>query len=55
MNGMKNGKYYVACSSFQYFPGVPILESGDLVNWKQIRCFLFVEVSPKRKDGFSRM
>ncbi len=31
-----NGKYYLVCSSFQYFPGVPLFESGDLVNWKQI-------------------
>lgn len=31
-----NGKYYIACSSFQYFPGVPIFESEDLVNWKQV-------------------
>ena len=31
-----NGKYYIACSSFQFFPGVPILESEDLVNWKQV-------------------
>ncbi len=31
-----NGKYYLACSSFQYFPGVPLLESEDLVNWKPI-------------------
>ena len=31
-----NGKYYLACSSFQFFPGVPIFESEDLVNWKQI-------------------
>lgn len=31
-----NGKYYLACSSFQYFPGVPILESTDLLNWKMI-------------------
>ena len=30
-----NGKYYIACSSFQYFPGVPVFESEDLVNWKQ--------------------
>lgn len=30
-----NGKYYLACSSFQFFPGVPIFESEDLVNWKQ--------------------
>lgn len=31
-----NGKYYMVCSSFQYFPGVPLFESGDLVNWHQI-------------------
>ena len=31
-----NNKYYMVCSSFQYFPGVPIFESEDLVNWKQI-------------------
>ncbi len=31
-----NGKFYLACSSFQYFPGVPIFESDDLVNWKLI-------------------
>lgn len=30
------GKYYLAASSFQFFPGVPIFESEDLVNWKQI-------------------
>ena len=31
-----NGKYYLACSSFQYFPGVPIFHSKDLANWEQI-------------------
>ena len=31
-----NSKYYMVCSSFQYFPGVPLFESDDLVNWKQI-------------------
>lgn len=31
-----NGKYYLVCSTFQYFPGVPIFESDDLINWKQI-------------------
>ena len=29
-------KFYMVCSSFQYFPGVPLFESDDLVNWKQI-------------------
>ncbi|MBR1830814.1 MAG: family 43 glycosylhydrolase [Ruminiclostridium sp.] len=31
-----DGKYYLAASSFQYFPGVPLFESDDLVNWTQI-------------------
>jgi len=31
-----NGKFYLACSTFQYFPGVPIFESEDLINWTQI-------------------
>ncbi|MBR1593066.1 MAG: family 43 glycosylhydrolase [Ruminococcus sp.] len=31
-----NGRYYLVTSSFQYFPGVPLFESDDLVNWKQI-------------------
>ncbi|MBR3539349.1 MAG: family 43 glycosylhydrolase [Eubacterium sp.] len=30
------GKFYLVTSSFQYFPGVPLFESTDLVNWKQI-------------------
>ncbi|MCD9873390.1 glycoside hydrolase family 43 protein [Streptomyces guryensis] len=28
--------YYLACSSFEYFPGVPVFHSRDLVNWTQI-------------------
>ena len=31
-----NGKYYLVSSSFQYFPGVPLFESDDLINWTQI-------------------
>ncbi|MFC7483606.1 glycoside hydrolase family 43 protein [Luedemannella flava] len=30
------GDYYLACSSFEYFPGVPIFHSRDLVHWEQI-------------------
>lgn len=30
------GKYYLACSSFQYLPGVPIFESDDLINWRLV-------------------
>ncbi len=28
--------YYLACSSFEYFPGIPIFHSRDLVHWTQI-------------------
>ncbi|MBQ9765383.1 MAG: glycoside hydrolase family 43 protein [Lachnospiraceae bacterium] len=28
--------YYLVTSSFEYFPGIPIYHSTDLVNWKQI-------------------
>jgi beta-xylosidase len=28
--------YYLATSSFEYLPGIPIFESRDLVNWAQI-------------------
>ncbi|HEX2396122.1 MAG TPA: glycoside hydrolase family 43 protein [Bacteroidales bacterium] len=32
----KGDDYYLVCSSFAMFPGVPIFHSTDLVNWKQI-------------------
>jgi xylan 1,4-beta-xylosidase len=32
----KGDDYYMVCSSFAMFPGVPIFHSNDLVNWKQI-------------------
>lgn len=28
--------YYLVNSSFQYFPGVPLFHSKDLVHWEQI-------------------
>lgn len=28
--------YYLVNSSFEFFPGVPVLHSGDLVNWEHI-------------------
>lgn len=28
--------YYLVTSTFEYFPGVPVFHSKDLVNWKQI-------------------
>ncbi|MEV7608543.1 glycoside hydrolase family 43 protein [Microbacterium sp. NPDC089320] len=30
------GDYYLATSSFEYFPGVPLFHSTDLVTWTQI-------------------
>ena len=32
----KGDDYYLVCSSFAMFPGVPIFHSKDLVNWTQI-------------------
>lgn len=32
----KGNDYYMACSSFAVYPGVPIFHSTDLVNWKPI-------------------
>lgn len=31
-----NGKFYLVNSSFQFFPGIPLFESDDLVQWRQI-------------------
>ena len=28
--------FYLVNSSFQYFPGVPLFHSKDLINWEQI-------------------
>lgn len=28
--------YYLVTSTFEYFPGVPVFHSKDLVNWQQI-------------------
>ncbi|HNU77523.1 MAG TPA: family 43 glycosylhydrolase [Prolixibacteraceae bacterium] len=32
----KGDDYFLVCSSFAMFPGVPIFHSKDLVNWTQI-------------------
>ncbi len=32
----KGEDYYLVCSTFAMFPGVPIFHSKDMVNWKQI-------------------
>ena len=48
-------KYYMVCSTFQYFPGVPVFESDDMVNWKQIGHCLTrpsqIELSGIRSSG----
>jgi len=31
-----NDNYYLVTSSFEYFPGVPVFHSKDLINWTQI-------------------
>jgi alpha-N-arabinofuranosidase len=31
-----NGDFYLVTSSFEYFPGVPVFHSRDLVHWRQI-------------------
>ncbi len=31
-----NGAYYVVCSSFEFFPGLPVFKSTDLLHWTQI-------------------
>lgn len=31
-----NDDYYLISSTFEYFPGVPVFHSKDLVNWEQI-------------------
>ena len=40
-------RFYLATSSFEYFPGVPIFESTDLQNWEQI------PIRAMRADGRS--
>ena len=31
-----NGKFYLVNSTFTYFPGLPVFESSDCIEWKQI-------------------
>ena len=32
----KGDDFYLACSSFELYPGIPVFHSGDLAHWKQI-------------------
>ncbi len=43
--------YYLAHSSFEYFPGAPIFHSRDLVSWKQIGNILDRRSQFLRGDG----
>jgi xylan 1,4-beta-xylosidase len=46
--------YYLVTSSFQYFPGVPVFHSKDLVNWKQIgHCLTRPSQLPLNKERSS--
>ena len=46
--------YYMVNSSFQYFPGVPVHHSKDLINWKSIgHCLTRPSQLKLVKTGFS--
>jgi beta-xylosidase len=45
------GDYYLAHSSFEYFPGAPIFRSTDLVTWTQIGNILTRRSQFRRGDG----
>jgi xylan 1,4-beta-xylosidase len=46
--------YYLVTSTFEFFPGVPIFHSKDLVNWEQIgHCLTRASQLPLQKCGAS--
>lgn len=45
--------FYLVCSSFQYFPGVPLFHSRDLVHWQQIGNVLTTREQLPLKDASS--
>ncbi|HEY3390378.1 MAG TPA: glycoside hydrolase family 43 protein, partial [Prolixibacteraceae bacterium] len=46
--------YYLVTSTFEYFPGVPVFHSKDLVNWEQIgHCLTRDSQLPLQKCGAS--
>ncbi|QYR23089.1 glycoside hydrolase family 43 protein [Paenibacillus sp. sptzw28] len=46
--------YYLVTSSFEYFPGVPLFHSKDLVNWRQIgHCLMTERQLPLANAGSS--
>lgn len=46
--------FYLVTSSFEYFPGLPIYHSKDLVNWEQIGNCLSYENSLSLLQKYSR-
>lgn len=49
-----NGKYYMVCSTFHLFPGVPVFESTDMINWVQIgHCLTRVSQLDLENEGSS--
>lgn len=49
-----SGDFYPVCSSFEYFPGIPVYHSRDLVNWRQIgNCLHRAEAVPLMAAGDS--
>lgn len=46
-----NDGYYLVCSSFEYFPGVPIFFSENLFSWKQIGYCLTDEIQLDLKEA----
>jgi alpha-N-arabinofuranosidase len=48
-----NGKYYLAVSTFQYFPGVALYESDNLVDWVSIGFCLTRETQAPLRGVYS--
>ncbi len=45
--------YYLVTSSFEYFPGVPLFHSRDLVHWRQLGHGAAGLAAPERFGGDS--
>ena len=48
-----DGKYYLVTSTFEYFPGVSLWTSDDLVNWKPMGGILTSESQLDLKEAAS--
>lgn len=44
--------YYLVTSSFEYFPGIPIFHSKDLIHWEQLGHCISRESQLKLRRGF---